>query len=289
MAGRKKNPINDIVDTVGAWLGGNRGTINPQVQRTISQTKEIGKVVDQFVTGGIGEALVSDAKRMAATGSSTPSALYKTAAVNLGAAAAGYGAAKVAGKVAEKVVESGRVAQAVNKVTGQRVIVHGTNNQLKNLKTGKPLEFDVSGRPLDRGAVLEPRAGSPGSPDRAVVFGWNPQQRASNARPVIYSSPEMYATKGESAIDPQIVVGKVSSRKTRFRDPDLLGNPKGKNVVESSAPVKIKTVVKYNDNYMDNLEKALKRAGAPVPLNYTRIEKIQQRIQNKRNFKKGVL
>lgn len=99
MARRKQNPINDITDTVSAWLGGNRGTINPQVQRTISQTKEVGKVVDQFVTGGMGEALVSDAKRMAATGSSTPSALYKTAAVNLGAAAAGVGAAKVAGKV----------------------------------------------------------------------------------------------------------------------------------------------------------------------------------------------
>ena len=51
-------------------------------------------------TGGFGQALLSDAQRMAMTGSSTPSALYKTAAVNLGAAAAGVGAAKVAGKVA---------------------------------------------------------------------------------------------------------------------------------------------------------------------------------------------
>ena len=98
---RKKNPINDIIDAAGAWLGGNRGTINPQVQRTIAQTKEVGKVIDQFATGGMGQALVSDAQRMAASGSSTPSALYKTAAVNLAAAAAGVGAATVVGKVAK--------------------------------------------------------------------------------------------------------------------------------------------------------------------------------------------
>jgi ribosomal protein L17 len=103
MARRKQNPIQDVADTVSAWLGGNRGTVNPQVQRTISKTKEAAKVVDQFATGGLGAALVSDAQRMAATGSSTPSALYKTAAVNLGAAAAGYGAAKVVQKTVAKV------------------------------------------------------------------------------------------------------------------------------------------------------------------------------------------
>lgn len=246
---------------VGAWLGGNRGYVQSGSNTDTSAKVDSG--------GGQAEAVRGE--------------------LGLGAYAAGIGATAAIGAGVAGAVRSGRAAQAVNKLTGQRVIVHGTNNQLKNLKTGKPLEFKASGRPSTRGAVLEPRAGSAGSPDKPVVFGWNPQQRASRARPVIYSSPEMYATKGESAINPQIVVGKVSSRKTRFRDPDLLGNPKGKNVVESSAPVKIKTVVKYNDNYMDNLEKALKRAGAPVPLNYTRIEKIQQRIQNKRNFKKGVL
>lgn len=94
-----KNPINDIVDTVGAWLGGNRGTINPQVGRVQRDLGTVAQTIDTFATGGMGQALVSDAQRMAATGSSTPSALYKTAAVNLAAAAAGAGAAKVAGKV----------------------------------------------------------------------------------------------------------------------------------------------------------------------------------------------
>ena len=96
---RKKNPINDIVDTVGAWLGGNRGTINPQVQRVQRDLGTVAQTIDTFGTGGVGQALVSDAQRMAASGSSTPTALYKTAAVNLAAGAAGVGAAKVAGKV----------------------------------------------------------------------------------------------------------------------------------------------------------------------------------------------
>jgi len=99
---RKKNPINDIVDTVGGWLGGRGPGTNPQVQAAMQATRAIARTADT-ATGGFGQALLSDAQRMAMTGSSTPSALYKTAAVNLGAAAAGVGAAKVAGKAAQTV------------------------------------------------------------------------------------------------------------------------------------------------------------------------------------------
>jgi len=133
---RKKNPINDIVDTVGAWLGGRGPGTNPQVQAAMQATRAIAQTADT-ATGGFGQALLSDAQRMAMTGSSTPSALYKTAAVNLGAAAAGVGAAKVAGKAASKVVESGVPAKVVNKVTGQQVILHGS--PVKNIRTLQPL------------------------------------------------------------------------------------------------------------------------------------------------------
>ncbi len=99
---RKKNPINDIVNQVGGWLGGSGPGTNPQVQAAMQATRAIARTADT-ATGGFGQALLSDAQRMAQSGSSTPSALYKTAAVNLGAAAAGVGAAKVAGKVAQTV------------------------------------------------------------------------------------------------------------------------------------------------------------------------------------------
>jgi len=112
MARRKQNPIKDIGNQVGSWLGGaarvyaditdssrdNQPGRLPQVQAALNATRAIGKVVDT-AAGGFGSALVSDARRMARTGSSTPSALYKTAAVNLAAGAAGVGAAKVVGKV----------------------------------------------------------------------------------------------------------------------------------------------------------------------------------------------
>jgi hypothetical protein len=102
MARKPKNPINDIMDTVGVWLGGRGPGTNPQVQAAMQATRAIARTADT-ATGGFGQALISDAQRMARSGSSTPSALYKTAAVNLGAAATGVGAAKVAGKAAQTV------------------------------------------------------------------------------------------------------------------------------------------------------------------------------------------
>lgn len=129
MARRPKNPINDIIDTAGAWLGGSKGRVtNPQVQAAMDATRAIGKVVDT-ATGGFGQAVVSDAQRMAASGSSTPSALYKTAAVNLGAAAAGVGAAKIAAK-------TGIPARVANKVRGEVVGLHGS--PVKGLKSIDP-------------------------------------------------------------------------------------------------------------------------------------------------------
>jgi len=166
MAARKKNPLDDVAKTVGNWLGGaarayaditdrsrdvQPGRL-PQVQAALDATRAIGKVVD-IATGGFGSAVVSDARRMAKTGSSTPSALYKTAAVNLGAAAVGVGAAKVAGKV----VESGVAARAINKATGKQVIVHGS--PVKGIRN------------------LEPRTGGIFGPNvpQSYLYGLNPE------------------------------------------------------------------------------------------------------------------
>jgi len=98
MARRPKNPVNDIINATSAWLGGNRGTVPSQVTRGMDVVRGIGGTLDA-ATGGFGRAVVSDAQ----SGSNTPSALYKTAAVNLAAAATGAAAAKVAGKVAQTV------------------------------------------------------------------------------------------------------------------------------------------------------------------------------------------
>ena len=130
--GAPKNPINDIINTVGGWLGGRGPGTNPQVQAAMQATRAIARTADT-ATGGFGQALLSDAQRMAMTGSSTPSALYKTAAVNLGAAAAGVGAAKVAGKVVRDVVPAVAVARNAPRgnLAAQRGLLHGTSQKFK--------------------------------------------------------------------------------------------------------------------------------------------------------------
>jgi len=142
---RKKNPINDIVDTVGGWLGGRGPGTNPQVQAAMDATRAIARTADT-ATGGFGQALLSDAQRMAMTGSSTPSALYKTAAVNLGAAATGVVAAKVAGKAASKVA---------NKLLPAEIGVHHSVAM-----TGKPFTGTVRGSKAGRSlTAMDQQAG----------------------------------------------------------------------------------------------------------------------------------
>ncbi len=248
MAGRKKNPINDIIDAAGAWLGGSKGRVtNPQVQAAMDATRAIGKVVDT-ATGGFGSAVVSDAQRMAASGSSTPSALYKTAAVNLGAAAAGVGAAKVAGKV----VESGVVAQAVNKVTGQQVILHGS--PVKNIKQ------------------LEPLSGgrfAPNVPQR-YLYGLNPEAaKAENLGKFVGE----YAKKGGRGMNLKIessgsvYVAKVSNKSVV--NPQALGQGARLPIITSTGSAKVVREIPVSGLSEAALEKqilkAVKRAGARVP------------------------
>jgi hypothetical protein len=102
MAPRKpKNPIKDLSDAVGGWLGGNRGTINPQVARVSRDLGTVAQTIDTF-TGGFGAAAGRDVRNFA-QGGSLPTNLAKTAAVNLAAGAVGAKAAQVAEKVLPKV------------------------------------------------------------------------------------------------------------------------------------------------------------------------------------------
>lgn len=148
MARKPKNPINDIINTTSAWLGGRRGAAtNPQVRAAMDATRAVGKVVDS-ATGGFGQALISDAQRMAESGSSTPSALYKTAAVNLGAAAAGAAAAKVAGKVLTQTDVAGRVVSAGQSLLPKEIGIHHSVS-----KTGKAFTGEVLPSVAKRGVT----------------------------------------------------------------------------------------------------------------------------------------
>jgi hypothetical protein len=252
MARKPKNPINDIVDTVGGWLGGRGPGTNPQVQAAMDATRAVGKVVDT-ATGGFGQALISDAQRMAQSGSSTPSALYKTAAVNLGAAAAGVGAAKVVGKAASKVVESGVPARVANKVTGQQVIVHG--GKVRGL------------------SQIDPRIPSNFPAGNRAVYGMNPEYtilargmpEPTPSRPLKLAEIANEYAEGGSAY-----VAKVP--KTSITNPASVGSKAKVAVIQSTSPAKVVAEIPLSGTSAAQLAKqqqailrAAKRAGAKIP------------------------
>lgn len=233
---RKQNPIKDIINTTSAWLGGGKGrATNPQVRAAMNATRAVGKVVDT-ATGGFGQALLSDAQRMAQSGSSTPSALYKTAAVNLSAGAAGAKAAQVAGRA---VAKTGIPARVVNKVTGQKVVVHASP------KTGL--------------RQIEPRLGSNQLPQQNVVFGWDP--RKTGAQQQITRSAGKYVSKESNQPAGSVYVAK-------FKKSDIVTPPKlissGQIVSKSSAKVvqEIPVAGKTFAQVDAELQRQLRRAGA---------------------------
>ena len=101
---RKKNPINDIIDAAGAWLGGNRGTVNPQVARVQRDLGTVAQTIDTYGTGGLGQAALRDVKNFR-QGGSLPTNLAKTAAVTAAAGAVGAKAAQIGGRVLPKVAQ----------------------------------------------------------------------------------------------------------------------------------------------------------------------------------------
>ena len=134
MAPRKpKNPVNDIINATSAWLGGNRGTVPSQVTRGMDVVRGIGGTLDA-ATGGFGRAVVSDAQ----SGSNTPSALYKTAAVNVAAAATGVAAARVAGKAVSAVGQSGVVKRSVQRTLKRDEVFFMHGSPKKGLKEIEP-------------------------------------------------------------------------------------------------------------------------------------------------------
>lgn len=267
MARRPKNPINDILDAAGAWLGGSKGRVtNPQVQAAMDATRAIGKVVDT-ATGGFGQAVVSDAQRMAASGSSTPSALYKTAAVNLAAGAAGVAAAKVTGKAIEATGIAAR--RSLNK-SGDVLFLHGSETQ--NIKELKPVKQIIE----DMDDLEQP----------VLTFG----QRAHFPKGYVSPSPRTpkdlvsrgivetadYATDSYNRMTGQpgsIYVARTS--KSSIRNPESLDMDfmrRDPNWVHVKNPSKVVSEIKLTPDLLESrkaleakVRKELRRAGARVP------------------------
>jgi hypothetical protein len=261
-----KNPINDIVDTVGGWLGGRGPGTNPQVQAAMQATRAIARTADT-ATGGFGQALLSDAQRMAMTGSSTPSALYKTAAVNLGAAAAGVGAAKVVGKAASKVVESGVPARIVNKARGEIVGLHGSPTQgLKVIEPRIPTKGPNKGK--GEQVYLFRTDQSPARNANLAKFG---KQNTDLSDSIELS--RKYATGEMGWLKPQTPSGQGSVYvvRTPTKTTDLSQETLNRGILATSSTSKAKVVSeiqlgsKSPEQIAAEVTKKLKRSGVKIP------------------------
>jgi hypothetical protein len=262
MAPRKpKNPVNDIINATSAWLGGNRGTVPSQVTRGMDVVRGIGGTLDS-ATGGFGRAVVSDAR----SGSNTPSALYKTTAVNLAAAATGVGAAKVAGKVAGKVLDSGVVGQAVNKVRGEVVGLHGS--PVAGLKYIEP-RIPIQGPNKGKGAKTY-LFRTDQSPDR--IRFQNTWKQNSDLDETIKLSRK-YATGEMGWSKPKTAPGQGSVYVVRTpRDTtDLSQDALTRGILATSSTSKAKVVSeipllnKSSEQIALEVTQKLKRAGVKVP------------------------
>lgn len=234
--------INGIRNIMSPWSQTTPDEL-PQVTQFKAVNREVAQTLDQTITGGMISAGIKGNK-----------ALAKQAALNAGYLAGGYVAGKVVGKVAGAVVESGLPNRLKNTLLNQSVVVHGT------------------GRPIV-GNQIRPTAGSPGSPNEAVVFAWNPKYNPPDQKWIApaageYAGRPYYKGGVEVPGEGNVVVGTVKNKNL------AKGEYEGSPLAMSKGPMKINEVVKYNSNtsvYQEALEKALQRQGIRVKPNASEI------------------
>jgi hypothetical protein len=272
MARKPKNPINDIVDTVGAWLGGNRGSMPSSgagaawqaSARSAAQSgntnlvKGLGEVPVQLGALGMGtSAQVQRDVMYGVPGAGTQAA--KEAAVSyVTGAAAGYGVGKVATKVAGRVVESGVPARVVNKVTGQKVVVHGS--------------------PVSRLTKIEPRVGSNQLPESSVMFGWDPSKKGMQNQ--ITRQAGKYTSKNQGSQVGSLYV--TSIKKSDVVTPDKLLNT-GQVVSKGSGQV-LKEIPASGKGFREidaELQRQLRRFGAPAKPQVSRVAAVVSKTKTK--------
>lgn len=275
---------------VSAWLGGNRGTVQsgggkpmgivddivkgikdiaspwlpaaPGQNKSVTQAQGLARAaaetLDQTVTGGLVQA-----------GTQGNKALAKQAAINAAALGAGYVAGKAIQTAANAAAKTGLPQRFVNTITNKKIVVHATGN---------PVE----------GKYLRPAAGSPGSPDKPVVFSWSTDfgKGKTGGQDWIVPHGADYGAKG--AGQQNYVIAKTSRKNTlggEYKDAAFDAHPN---------PVKIVKIVQNPANDLGNFVKELKTAGVKTDANLvTKIleKKAAKQYSNslKKSSKKSVM
>jgi hypothetical protein len=279
---RPKNPINDIINTTSAWLGGNRGSTPSSgagaawqaSARSAAQSanksvvKGLGEVPVQLGALGMGtSAQVQRDVMYGVPGAGTQAA--KEAAVSyVSGAAVGYGV----GKVATKVVQSGRVVNPVkavqNLVKGEKVVVHGTGRTIQGSRL-VPSQVSAGAEQMQKG----------------VVFSLNPRQ--SRANEAVVKQAIDYANPPYIVNDPQIVIAKTSKQNLQTFNKNI---PIGKNkttrhqsraeYLYSEKPLDIVgkvSAVGADDKVARDLRRALRKEGVSLRSSTSIADRIAQR------------
>ena len=260
-----KNPINDIKDAVGAWLGGNRGSMPSSgagaawqaSARSAAQSgnqrivKGLEEGVVQFGALGMGTSAQAQRDLMYGVPGAGTQAAKEASVSYVTGAAVGYGVGKVAGKAASKVVESGVPARVANRLTGQTVIIHGTNVQgLKG--AGQKLMPNVPPARPEVGKVLFGITPSP-------TYG--PEEVSRIAQH--YAAQRSTWTPTNKTFSGSVYVAKVPTKALKsqgvtFRQSTSPGKIVSEIPVSGSSPNPSK-------DFVERLEKAYKRAGGKFP------------------------
>jgi hypothetical protein len=257
-----KNPIKDLSDAVGGWLGGNRGTINPQVARVSRDLGTVAQTIDTF-TGGFGAAAGRDVRNFA-QGGSLPTNVAKTAAVNLAAGAVGAKAAQVAGRA---VVNTPIAGMAINKFGNKTVLLHGSPvSGLRNIEPrippkgpNAPKGSRVYGMRTDISLERQKRLASIGVKKDELTQSTSIASKY--ARGTFDTSKPKTPTGGGS------VYVIRTPKKTTDLSPDLLD--RGITATSSTSPGRVVSEIKLknksDEQIIAEVQKKLRRAGVKVP------------------------
>lgn len=173
------------------------------------------------------------------------------------AGAAGVTAAAIGAR------RSGLPQRFANTITNKKIVVHATGN---------PVE----------GKYLRPVAGSPGSPDKPVVFSWSTDfgKGKTGGQDWIVPHGADYGAKG--AGQQNYVIGKTSRKNTlggEYKDAAFDAHPN---------PVKIVKIVQNPANDLGNFVKQLKTAGVKTDANFvTKILEKKAAIKYSNSLKKS--
>lgn len=227
---------------VGAWLGGNRGYVQSGSNADTSAKADAGGGQMEAVRGELG----------------------------LGAYAAGIGATAAIG-AGVAAVKSGRVAQAVNKVRGQEVLIHSSPRQ--NLKT---IFAQTSS---DRTRML---------PDESLSFAARPAAKGSQRYIPDYVADLQSALRGSSVgvaggTKPQSVYVTKAPKKTVI--PYQAQGVWGRTPSNQKVVTEITMSGKTQQQLVDEIAAATRRAGQPLRPEYSRAERLRMERARKKYAK----